>query len=72
MRPQKSRLLLAVFAIAPLVIGAATISYFISSRMGAGINCGAKGCSNPLGMTLGLLWIAVAVGAVAIWNRCRR
>lgn len=71
MQPQKSRPALAIFAIALLVIAAATISYFISSRMGAGINCGDKGCSNPLGMILGLLWIAVAVGAVAIWNRCR-
>jgi hypothetical protein len=71
MRPPKDRPILAIFAIALLVMVAATISYFISSRMGSGINCGDKGCSNPLGMTLGLLWIAVAVGAVAIWNRCR-
>jgi hypothetical protein len=71
MRPQKSRLLLAIFAIAMLVIVAATISYFMSSWMGAAINCGVKGCSNTLGMTLGLLWIAVAAGAVTVWNRCR-
>jgi hypothetical protein len=71
MRPKESRLVLAIFAIALLVIVAVTISWFLSSRMGAGINCGAKGCSNTLGMTLGLLWIAVAVGGVKIWNRCR-
>ena len=71
MQPQQSRLGLAIFAIALLVIVAATISYFISSRMGAGINCVAKGCSSTLGMTLGLLWTAVAVGAATIWNRCR-
>ena len=71
MRPQESRLVLAIFAIAVLVVVAATISWFLSSWMGAAINCGAKGCSNTLGMTLGLLWIAVAAGAVTIWNRCR-
>jgi uncharacterized membrane protein YczE len=72
MQPQESRLGLAIFAIALLVVVAATISYFISSRMGTGINCVlAKGCSSTLGMTLGLLWTAVAVGAAAIWNRYR-
>jgi hypothetical protein len=70
MRPQKTRLALAIFGIALLVIVATTISYFISWRMGAAINCGAKGCSSTLGATLGFLWIAVAVGAVTIWNRC--
>jgi hypothetical protein len=71
MQPKGSRLGLAIFAIALLVIVAATISYFINSWMGAGINCGIKGCSNTLGMTLGVLWTAVAVGAATIWNRCR-
>jgi hypothetical protein len=71
MQPQKSRLGLAIFAIALLIIVAATISYFINSRMGAGITCFAKGCENTLGMTLGVLWTAVAVGAATIWNRCR-
>jgi hypothetical protein len=71
MQPQKSRLGLAIFAIALLVIVAATISYFINSRVGAEINCFAKGCENTLGMTLGVLWTAVAVGAATIWNRCR-
>jgi hypothetical protein len=71
MQPQESRLGLAIFAIALLVIVAATISYFLSSWMGTGINCGIKGCGNTLGMTLGVLWTAVAVGAATIWNRCR-
>jgi hypothetical protein len=71
MQPQESRIGLAIFAIALLVIVAATISYFMNSRMGAAINCGVKGCSSTLGMTLGLLWIAVAVGAATIWNRCK-
>jgi len=71
MRSQESRLVLAIFAIALLIIVAATISWFVSSLMGVAINCGVKGCSNTLGMTLGLLWIAVAAGAVTIWKRCR-
>jgi hypothetical protein len=71
MLPQNSRLVLAVVAIALLVIVAATVSYFISSRMGAGTGCADKGCSSSLGMSLGLLWIGVAVGAVTIWNRCK-
>jgi hypothetical protein len=71
MQPKESRLGLAILAIALLVIAAAAISYFINSRMGAEINCGIKGCGSTLGMTLGLLWIAVAVGAATIWNRLR-
>jgi hypothetical protein len=71
MQPQERRLGLAIFAIALLVILAATISYFVSSRMGAGINCFAKGCESTLGTTLGVLWVAVAVGATTIWKRYR-
>ena len=70
MHPQENRLI-AIFAIALLLIVAATISYFISAWMGTGINCVAKGCSSTLGMTLFLLWGAVAVGVVTIWNRYR-
>jgi hypothetical protein len=70
MHPQENRLI-AIFAIALLLIVAATISYFISAWMGAAISCVDKGCSSTVGMTLSLLWGAVAVCVVTIWNRCR-